>query len=403
MVNELETADRESDRAMNFWMDTLCIPVGVKYRLQRNQSIRKMRYIYKEAAAVLVLDAGMQSVLSSSTPIERCVRLYSSNWIRRLWTLQEGILNRHLFFQWKDRAESLDALANARVAWEVDAQSRGIIVSFPIIAASKVSLSFLVIQDIVEMIHNGKTPPEMRAYLYLPLCNALGPRATTRDSDETICLSTVLGLDPKPFQDIENGDDDEDVVQRRMEAFLRSLVEFNSSLIFNSYQKLQRDGVRWAPRSLLRHRTANLGPISVYNQTSQIATVNQYWGLAVRFPGFLIRGNYRSDSSREMTVSLSESDAHVVEVVVCEEESITIFGNDDSLYAVIWPGDLEHLCEEGTKGIIGQVMEGMNHKINDEAVTVVRYRCGVMITKCKSNLQTEVVLFQGHNLQWLVM
>lgn len=200
-----------------------------------------------------------------------------------------------------------------RISWEEDAQSRGIVVSFPIIAASKVSLHFLVIQDIVEMIEKGETAPETRAHLYLPLCDVLGPRATTRDSDETLCLTTVLGLDPKPFLDIENGDDDEDVVQR--------------------------DGVRWAPRSLLRHRTADLGPVFRSDQTAQIATVNEYSGLAVRFPGFLIRGNSRLGSSREMAVSLAESDALVVEVVVCKEESTTVVWNDDFQYAVIWPGD----------------------------------------------------------------
>lgn len=405
MVNELDIAEHDSDTPVGFWMDTLCIPVGDQYRQQKKQSIRKMRHIYKEAAAVLVLDAWMQSVLPSSTPIERCARLYSGNWIRRLWTLQEGALNRHVFLQWKDEAESLGALTRAQISWEEDAQSRGIIVSFPIIAANKVSLHFLVIQDIVKMIENDETPPEMRAHLYLPLCDVLGPRATTRDSDETLCLSTVLGLDPKPFLDIENGDDDEDVVQRRMEAFLRTLGEFNASLIFNSYRKLQRDGVRWAPRSLLRHRTADLGPVFLSEQTAQIATVNEYSGLAVRFPGFLMRGNPRLSSSRGMAVSLAESDALVIKVVVCKEESTTVVWNGDSQYAVIWPGgNLEQLCREGCRGIIGQVQAGTDHRINGEDITVVRYQCGVMITKRKRNVQTEeVVLLRGQNSWWLVM
>jgi hypothetical protein len=405
MVNELNIPEHDSGAPVAFWMDTLCIPVGDQYRQQKKQSIRKMRHIYKEAAAVLVLDAWMQSVLLSSIPIERCARLYSGNWIRRLWTLQEGTLNRHVFLQWKDGAESLDALTNARILWEKDAQSRGIIVSFPIIAASKVSLHFLVIQDIVEMIEKGETPPEMRARLYLPLCDVLGPRATTRDSDETLCLSTVLGLDPKPFLDIDNGDDDEDVVQRRMEAFLRTLGEFNSALIFNSYRKLQRDGVRWAPRSLLRHRTADLGPVFLSHQTAQIAAVNQYSGLVVRFPGFLIRGVSRLGSSRGMAVSLVEYDALVVEVLLCEEESMTVVGNDHTQYAVIWPGgDLEQLCQEGCRGIIGEVQPGTDHRTNGEDVTVVRYRCGVMITKGERNVQTEdVVSVRGQNSWWLVM
>ncbi|KAL4990675.1 hypothetical protein BDW68DRAFT_153686, partial [Aspergillus falconensis] len=409
MINALDipehNTDTETETRVGFWMDTLCIPVGTAHKQQKKASIRRMRHIYKQASAVLVLDAWMQSIQPSSTPIERCARLYSSNWIRRLWTLQEGTLNRNVFFQWEGKAETSEALANARVAWENDAQGRGTVVSFPIIAASKVSLYFLVVMDIVDMIANGEAPPEMRAHLFLPLCDALGPRATTRVSDETLCLSTVLGLDPKTFLDIENNDgDEEDVVQRRMESFLRNLGEFNAALIFNSYHKLQRDGVRWAPRSLLRHRTADLGPVFLSEQTGRMETVGRFSGLAVRFPGFLIRGNPRLGSSRGVTVSLAESDKADVQVAVCEGEITTDIGNADAQYAVIWPGDLQQLGPEGCRGLIGQVQPGKKHKIDGEDITVVRYLCGVMITRTerKPNLQPEVVTVREQASRWLV-
>ncbi|KAL2818294.1 hypothetical protein BJX63DRAFT_429227 [Aspergillus granulosus] len=361
MINALDIPEQGSGHTrIGFWMDTLCIPVGHAYKQQKKASIRKMRQIYKAASAVLVLDAWMQSTYpsASSIPIERCARLYSSNWIRRLWTLQEGALNRNVFLQWNDKAETLEALANARIAWEEEAQGRG---------------------DIVEMIANEEMPAEMRAMLYLPLCDVMGPRATTRESDETLCLSTVLGLDPKLFLDIENGDGkggEEDTVQRRMEAFLRTLGEFNAGLIFSEYRKLERDGVRWAPRSLLRHRTADLGPVFLSDQTGKIEQVGQFSGLAVRFPGFLIRASSRLASSRRLTVSLAGD-------------------NDRALDAV--------LGQEGCRGFIGHVQAGMDHQIDGEDIVVIRYQCGVTINKREANVQTEEIgIIRGLDAQWLV-
>jgi hypothetical protein len=111
----------------------------------------------------------------------------------------------------------------------------------------------------------------------------VGHRQTSRTSDETICLSTILGMDPKQYLDI--GGDPDDVVERRMESFLKEIGKFNADLIFSSYQRLKRTGFRWAPRSLLGSRTSSLGAIG----DQQIARLRRIWpfsGLVVRYPGF---------------------------------------------------------------------------------------------------------------------
>jgi Heterokaryon incompatibility protein (HET) len=89
-----------------FWIDSLCIP-GAKE--PRAQAIRLMVSTYDEAAAVLVLDSGFQSCLSDTSTEEKLLRLLTSSWMRRLWTLQ-GALAAQLVFQFQDMPISLGQL-----------------------------------------------------------------------------------------------------------------------------------------------------------------------------------------------------------------------------------------------------------------------------------------------------
>lgn len=95
--------------------------------------------------------------------------------------------------------------------------------------------------------------------MLLPLEDAIGYRYTTRLSNEALCMATMLSIDYQPYLDIPGHP--ADVVKRRMQMFLREISTFNAGLICNAYQRLPTDGYRWAPRSLLGHRTSALGSI----------------------------------------------------------------------------------------------------------------------------------------------
>jgi hypothetical protein len=71
---------------MPFWIDTMCIPEP--YDL-RKRAIGQMRRIFKDARAVLVLDAELCRTSSKVEPAEAFHRIMISNWSTRLWTLQE--------------------------------------------------------------------------------------------------------------------------------------------------------------------------------------------------------------------------------------------------------------------------------------------------------------------------
>lgn len=90
-------------------------------------------------------------------------------------------------------------------------------------------------------------------------------------------------MDPKPYLNIRG--DPDDVVERRMETFLKEIGKFNAGLIFDSYQRLKKDGFRWAPRSLLGYRTSSLGAIED-QQEARLRQIGPFFGLVVRYPGF---------------------------------------------------------------------------------------------------------------------
>ena len=90
-------------KAVVFWIDVLCIPVGPEYSNLRSGAIARMAPTYLEAAQVLVLDGELSQVYKDNTS-ERDIfaKLVTSAWDGRCWTLQEACLARHLYIQLAD-------------------------------------------------------------------------------------------------------------------------------------------------------------------------------------------------------------------------------------------------------------------------------------------------------------
>jgi len=101
-----------------------------------------------------------------------------------------------------------------------------------------------------------------------PTNSILQTRSTSWRSDETICFGTLIGLNLKRLQDLEGKmreeyrlkdpllrDDqpvpDLELARRRMRLFLSMVKVFPRDIIFNSHQRLDGEGFRWAPASFL--------------------------------------------------------------------------------------------------------------------------------------------------------
>ncbi|MCJ1306683.1 hypothetical protein MMC25_000326 [Agyrium rufum] len=111
-ANQLLETEEESVQAV-WWRDTLCIPVGDEYEEQRRSSIRNMRKIYESATKVLALDSGLMKVFKNSAIEELYLRLKLCGWMRRLWTLQGGVLAQDVYVQFSDGTKTLRELDNA--------------------------------------------------------------------------------------------------------------------------------------------------------------------------------------------------------------------------------------------------------------------------------------------------
>lgn len=89
------------------WIDTLSVPVNLKYK---RIAITRLRTVYQEAQGVLVIDRHLACVGKDTQ--ERQVQLLSSEWMRRLWTLQEGRLATRLYVQFRHEAVPVEQLSD---------------------------------------------------------------------------------------------------------------------------------------------------------------------------------------------------------------------------------------------------------------------------------------------------
>jgi hypothetical protein len=81
--------------------------VARQYQEYRWQAIELIAETYRNARRVLVLDSEMQ-LASVKDERAEIMRLYCSAWMRRLWTLQEGVLAaKDLHVQLSDGAVNL--------------------------------------------------------------------------------------------------------------------------------------------------------------------------------------------------------------------------------------------------------------------------------------------------------
>ena len=105
------TPDELDCQPIYFWVDTICVPLtGIGPDGTQALAIENMRGVYSRANRVLVVDADLVNTyippLTKSVEIRPDVtsRITASNWQRRCWTLQEGVLAKKLWFQFANES-----------------------------------------------------------------------------------------------------------------------------------------------------------------------------------------------------------------------------------------------------------------------------------------------------------
>ena len=222
------------------WIDTLLVPVakGPEKRL----ALTRLWEYYQSAAKVLVLDADLLQASCFCSREELLNRVFLSTWMRRLWTLEEGVLSReNLVFQFCDGIVQLGDLTNSENY-----------ASSPVQIGYVLNESFLGLLPELPKLGSHDRPHMRQDQSQIPIISeilhALPYRSTSKTIDETLCLAHILGIDASRLVVI---DDD----QLRMKEFLQILTEYHASFpmrfLFTKEPKLRLEGFRWAPASLM--------------------------------------------------------------------------------------------------------------------------------------------------------
>ncbi|KAF9463933.1 hypothetical protein BDZ94DRAFT_1235800 [Collybia nuda] len=212
-----------------FWMDGLCIPGQEDLR---RQAIGLMGTTYRDATAVLVIDDGIRTCSFDALEEERLLRVLTSVWMQRMWTLQEAMLARKLIFEFSDKLVALEDLIPSREnLWDAVKTQ---------LAAEVFRLSK----------HQLYSPHDRTAFNIGDVARSLQWRSTSKAEDETLAISSLLNVDAMELVALPPG--------KRMMTLLLRVRQLPLNILFLSGPKLEEPGFKWAPRSLMNREGSQL-------------------------------------------------------------------------------------------------------------------------------------------------
>jgi Heterokaryon incompatibility protein (HET) len=249
-----------------FWIDTLCVPLEQN---ARKQAVSLMRKTFENADAVLVFDSSLLPYSVHTSSEELMMRINYCRWVTRLWTFQEGVLARRLFFQFSDGATSIGELMERYFAdqrtkdvhrfptLQKDSQFFRLLAEEASLDAKSArtrsfktarldsifatALGFLKFVD-GTFLKRGELHERIAA-----LTKPLSDRATSRAEDEAICLAGLLNLGDNVVVKLLDTPAEE-----RMIRLMSSIDVFPSDFIFGDSPRIFGvPGCGWMPTSLL--------------------------------------------------------------------------------------------------------------------------------------------------------
>lgn len=243
--------DPQATEKILLWCDTLCCPVDPGEA--KNMALTHMKKVYMEATRVLVLDASLQMYdLKTMDTVEACIRILSSGWMRRLWTLQEGALparNFRLSFLFKDEAINLHHFMH-RLFQESSISQKG--------------LEFDLKSRIT---HFASIPYEFEGDQREDLGTVEGGllhRSVSVPSDEPLLIANLLDLDvssilsgPCPLADCVNVGCDHSRIHRLWLLMPTAFRGIPRNILLRVGPRLGEPGFRWAPSTLLYNQSGN--------------------------------------------------------------------------------------------------------------------------------------------------
>lgn len=208
-----------------FWQDGLCVP---RERSLRRRAIGLMAGTYANADKVLVIDGGIRVQASLSGPKEECLlRIATSGWMQRLWTLQEGMLARELYFEVSDGLIDCSHFDGATAS----------------VACGLVPILHYRRQNDTDFQQRLTHVPHCTLH---DLIRLLRFRSTKYPTDEPLAIAGLLGVDAAKLVRIENGEE-------RMKTLYLEVREVPHNLVVLGWSVKRLSSIpnfEWAPASL---------------------------------------------------------------------------------------------------------------------------------------------------------
>ncbi|MCJ1267073.1 hypothetical protein MMC22_006958 [Lobaria immixta] len=253
------------------WFDTLCCPI--KPVEAKRMALAQMKRTYQQANHVLVLDASLQIYnLESLDPVEACARIFTSGWMRRLWTLQEGSLAKRLWFQFRDSAVELHPLWSALCRILITEVGRkGLVFDL-----------LIVNQSLRTFFHRNPGNPTAAAGISV-LIDALQHRSVSVASDEPLLIGNLLGLDVGRILQVP--------IEWRMATVWSQMWSvprgIPQKILFHTGPKLATKGYRWAPATFLMPKDHHAAAILSLSE-EEYSGIPSPEGLLVHLPGYFV-------------------------------------------------------------------------------------------------------------------
>ncbi|KAI0694802.1 hypothetical protein C8Q76DRAFT_571050, partial [Earliella scabrosa] len=224
----------DSDGA--FWVDALCVPGA---RGLRKSAITLMKETYQKADKVVVFDEGIRTLCARTTSHKEILfRIATSSWMRRVWTLQEALLAKELYFELSDGLLPLRDLERTfKYSVERVPSSLG-----PIFRDSFMEFDFFS-SKLIDMLNESTFAEQHSVEAIKTVLRLLYGRTTSKPEDETIAIAGLLGVSVAPL--LAESD-----ASARMRVFLRELRTLPAGILLSPCSKQSFPGFRWAPLSL---------------------------------------------------------------------------------------------------------------------------------------------------------
>ncbi|KAI9728374.1 MAG: hypothetical protein M1828_003774 [Chrysothrix sp. TS-e1954] len=281
--------EKKSRKPHYFWIDTWGLPIGIEYQRARNKAVGMIHRIYWEAAFTIVIDTGL-----SKNPLNvystAAMRITISQWITRLWCLQEAVLSKELYFVFSGGIHRLNEIEE-----EAKVEDKTFHKTLAAVGTAYSDSLMSVGRLEIRKSHDQSNPFVLTWELVARVWRAVQWRRSAKVKDETLALAILLGLDTDAIVDLHSRFNDWPPDDPKVERCMRILLDSLNSkgaipagMIFLPGEKLSAPGYRWAPRSWLSDQGQPRPDLSECQRSDERTRLQESNGLMVSFPGFLL-------------------------------------------------------------------------------------------------------------------